>query len=172
MSRGVSARSNRPCSSYRREALADWTPSGSLPAGVEILPLAECGTEWLLRRVHNEAAVGSPGFRPARPVRVLKHDPSAPALFAPKAQVRKTVAAPGPGAAWLHVITVARAGAHFHRHCARPCLYPLPSLSKRLSVAYEKRHFSSVRISLCRDGQSRSVSRTTGKWTLGEADQP
>lgn len=46
--------------------LAAWRGEPRLPEGVEIVPLTDCGDEWLLRRVYNEAARDSVGFRYAR----------------------------------------------------------------------------------------------------------
>lgn len=55
----------------RLERLQEWSPYAWPPLGVAVEPLSECGSEWLLRRVFNETAVGAPGFRPCRPVDVL-----------------------------------------------------------------------------------------------------
>lgn len=40
-------------------------------SGLEILPLSQCGDEWLLRRVFNHAASGAIGFRRARAVDMI-----------------------------------------------------------------------------------------------------
>lgn len=50
----------------RLAALGGWRPGAPPPASVQILPLAVCGDEWLLRRVCNAVSIGMPGFRPAR----------------------------------------------------------------------------------------------------------
>jgi len=45
-----------------RLPLSSWSTTARIPEDVEILPLSECGTEHLLRKVHNETAFDSPGF--------------------------------------------------------------------------------------------------------------
>jgi GNAT superfamily N-acetyltransferase len=51
--------------------LQAWKAKGNLPEEVEIVPLANLGDELLLRRVYNDSAKDSPGFRPARLVDMI-----------------------------------------------------------------------------------------------------
>jgi mycothiol synthase len=53
------------------DGLQEWTPTAKPPSDVEVVPLSECGSEWLLRRVFNESAAGTPGFRPCRPIDIF-----------------------------------------------------------------------------------------------------
>jgi len=55
----------------RLHALQGWQSPGRTPPDLEILPLSQCGNEWLLRRVFNETARGCPELRPARVVDIL-----------------------------------------------------------------------------------------------------
>jgi mycothiol synthase len=55
----------------RLVGLQERASCGETPAGVRILPLTRCGSEWLLRRVFNETSAETPGFCPCRPVDVL-----------------------------------------------------------------------------------------------------
>ena len=64
-----------------RPDLQGWAAPPCACAAADILPLSACGNEWLLRRTYNDAAVGSPGFRPARVLDMIafaaapNHDP-------------------------------------------------------------------------------------------------
>jgi mycothiol synthase len=60
----------------RLDNLSNWEGAKALPEGLEIVPLSECGTEWLLRKVYNECAAGTPGFRPARHVDMISFSAS------------------------------------------------------------------------------------------------
>jgi ribosomal protein S18 acetylase RimI-like enzyme len=69
------------CLQMQIRDLAAWDHAPEVPDGIEVLPLPKCGSEWLLRRVHNECNWDSPGFRPAKVVHILAlrsapyHDP-------------------------------------------------------------------------------------------------
>jgi GNAT superfamily N-acetyltransferase len=61
--------------------LQSWERTVEIPTGVEVLPLASCASDWLIRRLHNEAFADSPGYRPATPLHIIAfrsapyHDP-------------------------------------------------------------------------------------------------
>lgn len=61
--------------------LATWHRAASLPLGIEILPLAECGSDWMLHRLYNACSADTPGFRPASYLHIVSlrsapyHDP-------------------------------------------------------------------------------------------------
>lgn len=62
--------------------LQSWEREAVIPAGIEIVPLTECGSEFLIGRLHNECFADCPGYRPATPLHVIAlraaphHDPA------------------------------------------------------------------------------------------------
>jgi ribosomal protein S18 acetylase RimI-like enzyme len=51
--------------------LQAWRGEPRIPGEFEIVPLPQCGDEWLLRRIYNEAASDSIGFRFARVLDII-----------------------------------------------------------------------------------------------------
>jgi GNAT superfamily N-acetyltransferase len=69
------------CLELQISDLRRWDKLPSIPTGVEIRPLPDCGPEWLLSRIHNECSFDAPGYRPASFLHILAlrsaphHDP-------------------------------------------------------------------------------------------------
>jgi len=71
----------RRCIELEIPDFTNWNRSACTPIGVEILPLPECGTEWMLHRLYNASSADAPGFQPASYLHIVSlraapyHDP-------------------------------------------------------------------------------------------------
>jgi ribosomal protein S18 acetylase RimI-like enzyme len=69
------------CVELRIDGLQEWAGQREGVAGVEMVPLPECGSEWLLRDLFNECCHDSAGYRRAGYIHILAfraapyHDP-------------------------------------------------------------------------------------------------